>query len=212
VVDFEFYNIVWYWDGPNRTDKNRKLGRWLGIAHRIGSNMCFWVLNNEGNSLACTTVQHVTLLEQQNIDIQNKINEFTTKLVQQLDDTNFISIPNQQIQFLQDEDVSEDELEQNNAVEHGTYDTYDKLIGAQIIREYNGQQVQGRVIKQSQNNVCTLIGTKNKIPLFDTRQYEVQMEDGTIAEYTANIIAKSLDTKIDPVCSAHCIFIEIIDH
>jgi hypothetical protein len=187
-LDFEFYDIVWYWDGPNRTDENPKLGRWLGIAHRIGSNMCYWVLNEKGNSLARTTVQHVTLLEQQNIDIRNKISEFTTRLVQQLDDTNFIDAPDHQIQFLQDEDVSEDELEQNNAVEHDdyTYDAYDELVGAQIIREYDGQRVRGRVTKRSCNDVGTPIGTKDKVTLFDTRQYEVQMEDGTIAEYCDN--------------------------
>jgi hypothetical protein len=213
-LDFEFYDIVWYWDGPNRTDENPKLGRWLGIAHRIGSNMCYWVLNDKGNSLARTTVQHVTLIEQQNIDIRNKISKFSTRLAQQLDDANFINIPDQQVQFLQDEDISEDEVEQNNAVEHDdfTNDTYDELIGAQIIREYDGQQVHGRVTKRSRNDVGTLIGTKNDIPLFDTRQYEVQMEDGTTAEYTANIIAESIDTKIDPDGNTHRIFVEIIDH
>jgi hypothetical protein len=213
-LDFEFYDIVWYWDGPNRTDENPKLGRWLGIAHRIGSNMCYWVLNDKGNSLARTMVQHVTLIEQQNIDIRNKISEFSTRLAQQLDDANFINIPDQQAQFLQDEDISEDEVEQNNAVKHDdfTNDAYDELIGAQIIREYDGKQVHGRVTKRSRNDVGTLIGTKNDIPLFDTRRYEVQMEDGTTAEYTANIIAESIDMKIDPDGNTHRIFVKIIDH
>jgi hypothetical protein len=213
-LDFEFYDIVWYWDGPNNTDENPKLGRWLGIAHHIGSNMCYWILNDKGNSLARTTVQHVTILEQQNNDIRNKIEAFTNKLHQQLDDTNFIDESDHLLPFLQDIDISADELEQDNAVDLDDYtnNAYDKFISAQIIREYNGQKMQGQVIKRSQNDMGVPIGTKNEIPLFDTRQYEVRMQDGTMAEYTANLIAESLDAKIDPEGNVHRIFVEIIDH
>jgi hypothetical protein len=38
------------------------------------------------------------------------------------------------------------------------------------------------------------------------------MEDGTIAEYTANVIAESLDAKIDPDGKVKRIFVEITDH
>jgi hypothetical protein len=42
-LDFEFYDWIWYWDTPGDED-SPKIGRWLGVAHRIGSAMCFYVL------------------------------------------------------------------------------------------------------------------------------------------------------------------------
>jgi hypothetical protein len=48
-LDFEFYNYVWYWDEKkvDMTDDQRLIGRWLGIAHCIGSNMTYWILTKE---------------------------------------------------------------------------------------------------------------------------------------------------------------------
>ena len=39
---FEFYDLVYHYDQPNKPDVSddvRRLARWLGISHRIGSNM-----------------------------------------------------------------------------------------------------------------------------------------------------------------------------
>ena len=45
-LDFDFYERVWYWDQKkmDMTDEQAKLGRWLGIAHRVGSDMTYWIL------------------------------------------------------------------------------------------------------------------------------------------------------------------------
>ena len=45
-VDFGFYNWVWFWDTPGDTT-NPHVGRWLGISHRIGSEMCYYVLKSK---------------------------------------------------------------------------------------------------------------------------------------------------------------------
>ena len=44
--DFDFYDLVWYHPGlhPNFNDKNRTLGRCLGVYHRIRSDMCYCIL------------------------------------------------------------------------------------------------------------------------------------------------------------------------
>ena len=50
-LDFEFYDLIWWWD---RGDKNsstadpKRLARWLGISHRIGSDMCYWLITESG--------------------------------------------------------------------------------------------------------------------------------------------------------------------
>ena len=36
-VEFEFYDYHWYWDSPQGFPHEMKnLGRWLGVAHRVG--------------------------------------------------------------------------------------------------------------------------------------------------------------------------------
>ena len=61
-LDFSFYDLVWYWDKPKPTnDRDAKLlGRWLGVAHRVGSSLCYWVLTESGKVLTRTTIQHIT--------------------------------------------------------------------------------------------------------------------------------------------------------
>lgn len=39
-LDFTFYDLVWYHVSANdTTTANRRLGRWLGISHRVGSDL-----------------------------------------------------------------------------------------------------------------------------------------------------------------------------
>lgn len=49
-LDFDFYERVWYWDQKkmDMTDEQAALGRWLGIAHRVGSDMTYWILTESG--------------------------------------------------------------------------------------------------------------------------------------------------------------------
>ena len=62
-LDFGFYDWCWYHEntglGPT------KLGRWLGVAHRVGGLMSYWVLTVNSTGIARTTVQRVTSLEMQ---------------------------------------------------------------------------------------------------------------------------------------------------
>ena len=39
--NFEFYNLVWYWDErkADMADDPKKIRWWLGIAHRVGSDV-----------------------------------------------------------------------------------------------------------------------------------------------------------------------------
>ena len=42
-VGFDFYDLVWYHTGkyPRVSKEHRELGRWKGVAHKIGSNMSY---------------------------------------------------------------------------------------------------------------------------------------------------------------------------
>ena len=89
-VDFSFYDLVWYWDTPH-ADENPKIGRWVGVSHRVGSALCYWVVNANGKILARTTVQHVTVEEIATDDIKQKISRYTTSLERFLGDNAYVS-------------------------------------------------------------------------------------------------------------------------
>ncbi len=60
-IDFEFYDRVWYYDQKmiEIDGSGRRLARWLGVAHRICSGLCYWLLLESGKIIGRTTLQHV---------------------------------------------------------------------------------------------------------------------------------------------------------
>jgi hypothetical protein len=93
--DFDFYDLVWYW--PNtvepHNDKNRRLARWVGVAHRIGSTMCYWLIPESGIVIANTSVQHVIADDYLQPAIKLQIDRFDAALIERLDDANFMLDP-----------------------------------------------------------------------------------------------------------------------
>ena len=50
-IDFEMYDLVYWIDllnKPDTSDNVRRLGRWLGISHRVCSDMCYWLITDSG--------------------------------------------------------------------------------------------------------------------------------------------------------------------
>ena len=92
-MDFSFYDLVWYWDKPKPTnDKDAKrLGRWLGVAHCVGSLLCYWILTEAGKVIAQTTVQHVNTANLCNPATQTKVQDFTITVNQRLSDNQHIN-------------------------------------------------------------------------------------------------------------------------
>jgi hypothetical protein len=56
------------------------LGRWLGVSHRVGRLMSYWVLPPSGIPTSCTTVQRLTNLETQTDKWSKQIRTFDDEL------------------------------------------------------------------------------------------------------------------------------------
>ena len=89
--DFDFYDLVCYHPGihPKFNDENRALGQWIGVYHRIGSDMCYWILIKSGIVIADTTVQHVRRYDMFDSETVSQVEKFNTYINEQLDDTIF---------------------------------------------------------------------------------------------------------------------------
>ena len=66
-LDFRFYDWCLYSDAFGMAET--KLGRWLGVSHRVGSLMSYWLLTDKCKVILRTTVQRVT-----NLKVQDDMN------------------------------------------------------------------------------------------------------------------------------------------
>ena len=69
------------WFCNNQSDDTKPmLGRWIGVSHRVGSSLCYWILSDQVKLLSRTTVQHLTSEEPRDPDIQERIRDYRSSL------------------------------------------------------------------------------------------------------------------------------------
>ena len=61
LLNFGFYDWVWYKDNAGVGENT--LGRWLGVSHRVGNLMSYWILTIAFRVISRTTVQRITHLQ-----------------------------------------------------------------------------------------------------------------------------------------------------
>jgi hypothetical protein len=209
-LDFGFYDWVWYRE--NASLGVTKLGRWLGVSHRIGTLMSFWVIASNGKVLSRTTVQRVTNLELQVAENKEKCKAFTDTLTERLGENDIIMRNNDGDLILPD-DWDDPSFNREFLDEYGrtindpllqeadqsfTPDAYDDTyLNMELALPRDGAEVQfGRVTKRLRDKNGIPIGTANDNPILDTRMYEVEFQDGHRASLAANAIAENLFAQI----------------
>ena len=234
-LDFEFYDLVWWIDQPNKpdiTDTVRRLGRWLGVSHRVGSDLCYWVATDSRQLVSKTSVEHVTQEDYLQADIRKQIDEFNQKLEDQLDDANFrLNIDEEaDLSFLEDIEIDDsggvttehgvapDDEEYGDMLrgeqpEDDDEEAIDCYLNMELIMDVgtSGKR-RGRVIKQSRGPDGEPIGRAHTNPLFDTREYDIEFTDGAIERYMANVIAENMFAQVDEEGNMYMILQEIVDH
>ena len=77
-LDFEFYD--WALFRSNAGLGEVELARWLGVSHRVGRLMSYWVLQESGIPISATTVQRLTNDERNTVEMQQRMNQYDEKL------------------------------------------------------------------------------------------------------------------------------------
>ena len=226
-IDFEMYDLVWFWDtmqrlkDPSEDGGSRRLGRWIGIAHRIGSDLCYWVLPETGVPMARTTVQHVTELDLKTDEIKEKVKVFESKLRERLRDENHIIKDTdgvENVSYIEDDEQPDNEMAEENApdlddhLEDYTPESYDTLLNSELMLPHGDEMIRGRVVKRARDSEGRPIGKRHDNPLLDTREYEVELPDGSTAQYMANVIAENIFSQVDEEGRQYVLLSEITDH
>ena len=73
----------------------------------------------------------------------------------------------------------------------------DTYIGAEVLLPVGGQQQTGIVRHRKRGHDENLLGKAHNNPILDTRTYEVEFADGSMAEYSANTIAENMWAQCD---------------
>ena len=236
-LDFEFYDLVWWWDPtvPQHISPTpKRLGRWLGVAHRVGTQMCYFILTSSGEVIASTTVQHVLRTELQVDETKELVKKFDDGIKERLNDENFmVNLTGDDIDFYLDDidkpmgnevgddvnGIEPDEKEYQDQwgpdvedVEQDDFGKYDRWLHAKVKYDVGGEEVTGTVKKRRKTETGYPIGTAHDNPMFDSREYEIELPDGTIDFMTANHIAVNIYSQCDANGRMHEVLESIEDH
>ena len=77
-IEFGFYNWVTY--HANAGLGKLSLGKWIGVSHKIGQLMSYWVLTIKGRVISCTTVQQLTELEQRTPEWKDRMKTYEKEI------------------------------------------------------------------------------------------------------------------------------------
>ena len=227
-IDFEFYDRVWYYDQKKIEidGSGRCLAHWLSVAHRVGSNLCYWLLLESGKVvIARTTVQHVIPDDHLNVDTMREIERFDSAVEERMSDQNFI-IDDPDGFYIQDEldelptgvthvDENYGDMLVPEAMDADDIDDeiLDKYLNAELIFDVGtGSERKGRVVKRAKGTSGDPIGRAHTNPLFDTREYVVEFTDGSTENYSANVIAECMYAQVDAEGNQFQLLDEITDH
>ena len=224
-LDFGFYDWAWYKENAGLGET--KLGRWLGVSHRTGTLMSYWILTKECQVLSRTTVQRVTNLELQTDENIGRCKAFNESTQDRLGNPEYFTadgkvVPGDWQDYREHFDAEFQEEFENvvndkslpEADDEFTPDSFDDTyLNMELALPRSGGEVEfARVVKRLRDKNGLPIGTANDNPILDTRVYEVEFPDGYRSSLAANAIAENLFAQVDEEGNRHVLFDEIIDH
>jgi len=83
-LEFGWYQLVWYYETQVFPNQTRLPARWLGVAHRVGQAICFWLLPESGVPIARTTIQSISNEESATTEVKRIIDVFNAKRISKL--------------------------------------------------------------------------------------------------------------------------------
>ena len=228
-LDFTFWDWVIY--HPNAGLGEMKLGKWLGVSHKIGNLMSFWILTENAKVISCTTVQHLTMLEQQMDDWKKRMKNYEDKIEEKLNIIedpilDLSDVPRYNHLSLEEADedfrnefqkvINDSELpETDDADESSKEAFFDYFVNMELglsRGDVDGELEHATVKRRAVGEDGEPIGVAHKNPFLDTRKYEVEFRDGSIEIMSANTIAENLLSQVDEEGHRQLLLDEIIDH
>ena len=224
-LNFEFYQWVKVYDPVAFPSTREYLGRWLGPAHNVGQALCYYVLKENGQVIARTTVRELTEIElkdENEIQARAAFDASIKENIGTFNDDAIHFVPNDEpeeaiqpipasTEIVSPEQTQESPVqtqEEPPEVSHGP----DPLLQAQIILPRGDRAAVAKVKHRKRNSDGNLVGRKHKIPTLDSRIYVCEFPDGEEIDVSYNTLAEHLFSQCDSEGNQYQIFQEIINH
>jgi hypothetical protein len=229
-LDFDFYDWVLYRSNAGLGEV--EVARWLGVSHRVGRLMSYWLLPQSGIPISATTVQRMTNDEKLTEEMQKRMEQYEESLrsifeaksadltttLRDVDLQSIIDPENEDPEFYDDftrviDDARVKHVEDDHSIED-TEVTSDPYVGMEMAmtRGAEGNLVHATVRKRVRDEDGSPIGRAHNNPLLDSRKYEVEYVDGHVEELTANLIAENLIAQVDEEGRRQMMLSAIADH
>ena len=187
------------------------LGRVLGPARGEGNELSQWVLKSNGNVVPRRTVRALQLAEIHSDTEKRKRDVFDALIERRWGSP--MNIPNtDDIEMTTDTENNDDKNNDNETTKNridiedsvdsqgaliNQLPAYDRLLNAEIMVQSEEGQVSGKVTKRVLGPDGKVAGKYDDNPYLNSIIYEVELADGRIKEYAANIIAENMLTQVD---------------
>jgi hypothetical protein len=90
--------------------------------------------------------------------------------------------------------------------------TYNRFTSAEVVLPKGDYQYIAKVMGRKRDRVGNVIGHFHPNPILDTSIHEVMFPDGTIQDYSANVLAEALYSQVDEEGNRWLLLKDIIDH
>ena len=221
-LDFGFYDWCWYHENAGLGEQ--KLGRWLGVSHRVGSAMSYWILTDRCEVLSRVSVSRVTNLEQETVEVKERQKIFSEQIAPRLGQEEFTTgmntKPGDWYEDLNHDPDFQEEFQKvwgddniKEVDETFTPEVFDDTyLNMELTLPHGEGKSWAKVTKRLRDANGIPIGTANDNPILDSRMYEVEYADGHKASLAANAIAENMFAQVDDEGNRYQLLSEIIDH
>ena len=222
-LEFSWYQPVWFYEPDVYPQQNKQIARWLGIAHRVGQAMCYWILPISGVPIARTTIQEISKIELESEEVCRLLNAYDLEVNDKLGapiDNDIYNSANSFRLYREDEDSSylEDEQELFDPeaaaiiIDEIDNDAYDELLLTEPLLQRDGQLIKAKITGRKRDGNGNPIGQFNRNPILNSRIYLAEFPDGHVQEISANVIAEAIYNQIDDKGHNEQIIHDIIGH
>jgi hypothetical protein len=186
------------------------LGRWLGIAHEVGTPMTYWILKGNRQIICRSTVRTLLSEEWTSEDekaarsefdnaIRDKYGAFDPELLEVFDNTELerpSSIDNDDDDELQNELIKKQVQVQALSPQNDVVRGPDLFHNAEIYYPHGDRNEIARVIGRKRNAEGDYISRAHKNPILDSRIFTIRFADGEEKDIAYNILASLLASRL----------------
>jgi hypothetical protein len=86
-AQFDWYSLVWCIDEPtDAVTSGRQIGRWIGVAEKVGSNLCYYVLPKSCRPISRSSVMPISSDEQLQPETKLLIDDYNNAVTLKIGD------------------------------------------------------------------------------------------------------------------------------